>query len=676
MSFMIVYFVAFIIGLIAFFVQVVCHVRNIRNGLPGQPFDHISDRLKNVLRMAFGQHRVCERWWGKAHFVIFYAFLAFLLGSLEVLGTTLDESWMLSQWIGVDAAGVLHLVMSYFAWLTLGALLVVSVRRLVKKSEVHSTFEAWFILALIAVLMISHLAMMCARFSLGFEISWMRSFLPLCSALSEHLDRLDGYLIHDLAAGIHVLAIAVFLVWIPRGKHLHILFAFPNLFCQHRLYDENGIPVTGCSSPDLKAYEDALEKAIEQDIPEENWPVIGSVQMKSLPRQYILNGFSCTQCRRCTNACPMVAANVENCAGPLESMIRMRTLCQKTDSELVGKVNALISADELWNCTQCGACDRACPVGNSIAARMVEMRRGRVCKEDYPPKLNAVFSHLERSGNPWGYAKSDRMKWTEHLKKCEANSKLPRILIFAGCMSSYDSAAQKTLVNCANWLMEQGFDVQTLEKEVCCGEPLRKLGKEDEFQKVMDVNLSEIEKVPHDVILTVCPHCAHVLRNEYDGAKKRLNAMHFLEFVADLYDAGMLEIQVDEAQTGTVSRVVHVPCGLGKTPETPRRLLRLLKMLGLRIVDRDITQSHCCGAGGGQFFMDNGRKITRLRVEELAAGHADEIATACPFCVQMLGDEIVSRNAQEDTKDNLIPVVNVVDICSECTHGVHVSLKN
>ena len=79
------FLIAFTISLLIFVLEISVHIHAIRQGVPGDKLDHGKARFKHVLRMAFGQKRVAERWWGKAHVVIFYAFLVFLLGTLELL---------------------------------------------------------------------------------------------------------------------------------------------------------------------------------------------------------------------------------------------------------------------------------------------------------------------------------------------------------------------------------------------------------------------------------------------------------------------------------------------------------------------------------------------------------------------------------------------------------------
>lgn len=674
---MFVFSIAFIVGLLIFVLQTCVHIHAVRQGVPRDKTDHPAARLKHVMRMAFGQKRVMERWWGKAHAVIFYAFLVFLLSTLELLIESFtSRMWSLVNTIGITAVGVIHLIQTCFAWLTLIAVAVLLTRRIVRKNTVKSNFDAWFILSLIAILMISHIAVIAARIALWFEPKWLDNCLPFTAWISSFMNRDVAFLVRDLASGLHILAVSVFLVWIPMGKHLHILFAFPNLFFQYERYDDKEMPVLCMDNPNMDDYAQKLEEAAAKDMPESEWPIIGAEKIRDLKRRLILNALTCTRCQRCTNACPMVASDQSKYQGPMESLIRLRSLSLDGNAPLVltpennNKIG-IISHDELWQCTQCGACDRVCPVGNENLVRILDLRRGQVCRELVPAKLNSVLAKFERSGNPWGYPKADRSAWKNVISNSTKNGDI-HVVLFAGCMGAYDLTARKTLENCAKWLEMNGVVVHTLENESCCGEVMRKLGHEMEFAECMQRNLEAFAKLPkYDSIVTICPHCANTLKNEYPAG---LRAKHFLEFVTDLRARGELEI---ENTSQNPKNRIHVPCGLGKTPQTPKQLIQLFHALGFCVSENEVVSGHCCGGGGGQFFLENSRKIAEMRVDELLEDKPEQIATCCPFCVQMLDSELKTKGSVQGNGDiSLIPVSNVIDICIAKARRVKKNAEN
>jgi Fe-S oxidoreductase len=251
-----------------------------------------------------------------------------------------------------------------------------------------------------------------------------------------------------------------------------------------------------------------------------------------------------------------------------------------------------------------------------------------------------------------------------------------KILIFAGCMARYDLNVHRTLEHAVQWLSGLGFTVIALENETCCGESMRKLGNEMGFVSCRDKNLEAIEKVEHDVILTICPHCAQTLKQDYATYKRRLNVRHIWEFAAEQIDWLSPKNRSQEASglgsdaacgaelmTKNHKRVLHMPCLLGKTPGSPADMVEMAKTLGIECPE-NVVRSHCCGAGGGQFFIDAQNGLVKQRVDELMAYDADEIVTGCPFCAQMLGDELIRRNQSDcgEQQGKNCRIVHIADL--------------
>ena len=649
----------FLAAFAIFCLQIAQHIRHIRRAHPVCLKKHeIGPRFKHTLKMAFGQSRVRERWWGICHTVIFYAFLVFLTSTVELLIQSVCPQWQLRSWLSEDGAALVHLIQTYFAWMTITALIVVGIRRKIHKNQIHQTAEAWAILGLILGIMMAHLVVMAANIALGHETAWLQTLLPLTTYLGHCLESHTQTAL-SWGSALHILCVAAFLVWIPRGKHLHIVFSFPSLFMQYRAYHSNH-PILGCDTPDLAQYEAELEAALEKDLPESEWPVLGAEILPQLSQKQCLNAYACTQCQRCTHACPMVGAQLEHCHGPMQSMLQLRKLCAQKSENSVRLVadddpqNGMMQTDELWNCTQCGACDRACPVGIEHTVRIVDLRRAAVCREQMPAKLHTVFAAQERGGNPWGYPKAKRMDWAKNMTTDHGMPQNPhtKVLLFAGCQAAYDPAATALLQKLANWLTEHGFAVHTLQQEMCCGEPMRKLGHETAFAECKKHNLEQIAQVPHDIILTTCPHCAHTLKHEYADDHTQLHVMHALEFLSEQWAAKKLQLPDSKLQNA----VFHMPCGLGKQPaecQNPN-VLPLIQALGLTLPEQDVTQAHCCGAGGGQFFLETSKPMANQRANELLQSNPETILTACPFCIQMISDAVSTKSETPPKTQNIL----------------------
>ena len=652
----------FILSSIIFAIELKSHIQVICEGRTTGRTDHKKHRMIYMLKSAFFQNRVRERWWGRLHTIIFYTFIIFLIDAIELMIQSVWSDFSLTHLLGPAISGIIYIIQTYFAWMCLCAVIVLMIRRFAKRKTLRSTFDAWLILGLILFIMISHFGVISSLIANKLISGNFASFLPVMTYIGSKYT--DPDLIHTLCAWIHIICVCTFLIWIPRGKHLHIVMAFPALLNQYRLY-VNNTPVTGLNNPEIESYEKALESAIEKDLPESEWPVIGTEKFKDLSRRPRLEAFACTQCQRCTDVCPMVSANLDNVAGPMQSMLNLRNLCMnhQISSKLIPEISL---ESEIWSCTQCGACDRTCGVGVEHTNRILQIRQAVVCREKIPPELNKVFAEFEKTGNPWGYPKSQRLTVSvpgyKDIPKNEMilnlrgeTCRIHTILFFVGCMGYYDQAFNKTVNHTINWLCQQGFEVKLLNNEQCCGESMRKLGNESAFAQHMQNNLAEIQKIPHDLILTACPHCAQILSNDYITTQYVPKAMHVWDFLAHLNTQKPVLFNHNHQATS----VLHMPCLLGKRPESPAKMLKMAELAHIQIKDKDVSRSHCCGAGGGQFFMDKSRKIAEMRTQELISSAPDHIITACPFCYQMLQDEVLRKNLKQTPQ--IIQILDLLD---------------
>ena len=650
----------FLIASILFGIQIADHIRVIQNGTPSHRRDHWQCRLRNCLLLAFGNVRVRERWWGWAHMVIFYAFFVFLLESIELIIASVWSGFTLQAFLGPHLTGVIYIIQSYFAALTLTAVSILFIRRIVRRKNLRSTHDAWLILSLIAMLMLSHFGVMAGHLFHGTCASWTERFLPI----SRWITTFDNINILSTVCGyIHIICVSLFLIWIPRGKHLHIVLAFPSLYGQYRLYDANKKPVTGPDTPDLDKYIETLDQYMENPPENGRIPTLGIAHTDDTTRRMRLEAYACTQCQRCTDACPMVAAHTPNCDGPMQQMIRLRDLLSRhASSDLCHKdenAHRIVTPDEIWSCTQCGACERACAIGVDHTSRIVDLRRALVCEESMPSTLNRVFANVERSGNPWGYARANALPADPAIQDIFAQSiaewehtTQTRILVFTGCMAKYDPNMHSMLEKAIQYLHTQNCAIRLIDNETCCGESMRKLGNESGYIACRDQNIEAIRQIPHDCILTICPHCASVLRNDYTTGSERLNVKHIWEFAAEN------DLETNIPKDGK-KRVLHMPCLLGKSPRSPKDLIQLAQKMGINCPE-DVTRSHCCGAGGGQFFMDAHKDIVQMRIKEIYKYDADEIVTSCPFCIQMLKDEIARQPSESGKSPNVIHIVDLI----------------
>lgn len=235
----------------------------------------------------------------------------------------------------------------------------------------------------------------------------------------------------------------------------------------------------------------------------------------------------------------------------------------------------------------------------------------------------------------------------------------PEILFWVGCSGSFDQRAQKITRAFATILDKAGIRYGILGKEeACTGDPARRAGNEFLFQMMAYQNIQVLNHYGVKKIVTACPHCFNILRNEYPELGGNYEVMHHTVFLQQLIDEGRVRLREGGPYKG--KRITyHDSCYLGRANniyEAPRKVLEALEA-ELIEMKRCRSKGLCCGAGGAQMFKEEEKGTTRVnfeRTHEAMGTGAGVIAAACPFCNTMLTDG-VKHEEKEDT-------VRVMDI--------------
>jgi heterodisulfide reductase subunit D len=238
----------------------------------------------------------------------------------------------------------------------------------------------------------------------------------------------------------------------------------------------------------------------------------------------------------------------------------------------------------------------------------------------------------------------------------------PEILFWVGCSGSYDQRAQKITRAFSAILSHIGVRYAILGKEeLCTGDPARRAGNEFLFQMMAYQNILTLNNYQIRKIVTACPHCFNILKNEYPELGGNYEVLHHTAFLQQLLDEGRIRLKEGGSYKGK-KIVYHDSCYLGRANgiyEAPRKILEALEA-ELIEMKRCKSKGLCCGAGGAQMFKEEEKGNTRVnfeRAREALETGAGLIASACPFCNTMLTDGV-----KNEEKDHLVTVMDIAEL--------------
>jgi heterodisulfide reductase subunit D len=236
-----------------------------------------------------------------------------------------------------------------------------------------------------------------------------------------------------------------------------------------------------------------------------------------------------------------------------------------------------------------------------------------------------------------------------------AENKAPEILFWVGCAGSFDQRAQKITKAFATILDKVAVSYAILGKEeMCTGDPARRAGNEFMFQMMAYQNIQVLDGYGVKKIVTACPHCFNIFKNEYPVLGGNYEVMHHSTFLQQLIDDGKIKMK-EEGEFKGKKFTYHDSCYLGRANniyEAPRKVLESLD-IELAEMKRCRSNGLCCGAGGAQMWKEEEKGTTRInseRTKEALETGAGIIAAACPFCNTMLTDGLKLHEKEENVK--------------------------
>lgn len=413
-------------------------IRNIKLGKAINRSDNSSERWKNMAMVALGQSKMVKR--PLAAFLHIIVYVGFVIINIELLEIIIDGLFGTHR-IFAFMGGFYNFLIGSFEVLALLVLIAVVIfwtrRNVVKLSRFASSDlngkprnDANYILYFEVVLMSLFLLMNAADFHLQnltevFGHYEKAGSFPISQFLAPLFDGMSNeavYMLERTFWWMHIIGILTFLNYLYYSKHLHILLAFPNTYfadlnAKGKLDNLESVTneVKLMMDPNADLYAAPAEDAVPSKF--------GASDVQDLNWVQLLNAYTCTECGRCTSACP--ANQTGKKLSPRKIMMDTRDRLEEVGRNIdknkgvfipdnVSLLNDYITAEELWACTSCNACVEECPVNISPLSIIIDMRRYLVMEKSAAPQsLNAMMTNIQNNGAPWQYNQMDRLNWKD-----------------------------------------------------------------------------------------------------------------------------------------------------------------------------------------------------------------------------------------------------------------------
>lgn len=393
-----------------------------KNILLGKPADFSGNqaaRWKNVALLAFGQKKMFSN--PLVAILHLFVYLGFIIINIELLEIIVDgltgSHRVFAPYLG-DCYTLLINSFEILAGLVLFSVIIFFIRRnvLTIKRLISKDLNGWprsdanYILIIEIVLMSLFLIMNAADPEADFILS--SHIKPILNGFSE--TQLAG--IEHTAWWLHILGIYAFMNYLPYSKHLHIILAFPNAY--YAALEPKG------KMQNMESVQNEVLYAMQPELAPTNAAApdkFGAKDIMDLSWKNLMDAYSCTECGRCSAACP---ANLTGkLLSPRAIMMKTRDRLEEVGKQIQqngewkedGKslLHDYISVEELRACTTCNACVEECPVSISPLDIIVELRRSLVMEEsNAPAEWNGMFSNIENNFAPWKFSPDDRDAWT------------------------------------------------------------------------------------------------------------------------------------------------------------------------------------------------------------------------------------------------------------------------
>ncbi len=432
----ILFFIALGTGVFLFVRRLQSILHMIRTGRPDLPIDQPARRWAQVFRLALGQQKMFRNVPVALLHLIIY--VGFIIINIEVLEIVLDGLTGSHRLFLPYLGNLYPLLINSFEWLALGVLVAciffLARRNLIRVQRLQSPdLNGWprsdanLILIIEIVLMSLFLFMNAADTLLqarnvGHYAAASTGPFVISASLHPLLNEWSDAALISLERScwwLHILGILAFLNYLPYSKHLHILFAFPNAY-----YAPLNTPGKMSNMPSIQQeVELAMNPAAATATSVAPPTRFGAKDVQDLGQKNLLDAFSCTECGRCSAACP--AQHTGKLLSPRRIMMKTRDRMEdlkklpdgERDKDGKSLLHDYITVEELRACTTCQACVEECPVSINPLDIILQLRRYLVMEESNAPgEWTGMFGNVENNFAPWKFSPEERDAWRQSDK--------------------------------------------------------------------------------------------------------------------------------------------------------------------------------------------------------------------------------------------------------------------
>lgn len=576
-------------------------------------------QILQLIRNIISQRLLSERkTWGITHNFVFYGFIILFLGTLTLMVDT-----HVAHFLSGDVFITFKIILNTAGLLALIGIIMLFLRRYVfKLAYGENNLKTFLALLLPFLVLITGFLVEGSRIAIniGDNYGWQFWAFPVYPVVE--LLRPFG---HDAAVTAHALS------W---WTHMFISFLTITALGWTKLSHIATVP--------LNLFHQALQAPGRLREIELSEDYFGTENLSGFTTTQLISIDACVSAGHCEINCPAF-----NSGKPLSPRTIMEKM-QKTFDSNTTLVGDIITEEELWACTTCGACQQKCPALTNPVEKIIDLRRYQVMAlGNMPQTWQGALMSLQRRGHPWNAATRSRMDWTKGLDvPVAAEKKEFDVLFWVGCTGALVDRNIKVSQALVKLLQCCGVDFAILgNEESCTCHMARRAGDEYLYQEMAEKNISMLKKYNFNTIVTACPHCYHTLKNEYDLPDVKV--LSHAVYLRELIDKGLLKFE-SEGLPGNIT--YHDPCYYGRMNGIYEEPRELCEITGAKLIENDKSreQSFCCGGGGGGIWLDDkpGTRIFETRAKQLLENNnIDTIATACPFCITMLETAVSNLEA-------------------------------